>query len=209
MFGGVSSAPMQPPRWHLYTISFIEGGALMAVELIGAKLVTPFFGNSIYVWAAALGFTLSGLMAGYFLGGWLSVRRPNRRLLYGLVIVSGLLVALMPFTASGIVGFTSSLGLRTAILISELVLLFPPVLLFGVVSPMVIRLITEQVEEVGSSAGRIYAISTGGGILLNFLVGLLTIPFLGVKASAWCTAAALCIAAAYFLFQPSSNSSAS
>ena len=200
---------MQSPRWHLYTISFIEGGALMAVELIGAKLVTPFFGNSIYVWAAALGFTLSGLMAGYFLGGWLSVRYPQRRLLYGLVIASGILVALMPLTAPGIVSVTSSMGLRPAILISEFLLLFPPVLLFGVVSPMVIRLITEQVEEVGRSAGRIYALSTSGGILLNFIVGLLTIPFLGVRFSAWLTAALLCISAAYFLFQPSPNSSQS
>lgn len=194
---------MQLPRWHLYSISFVEGGALMAVELIGAKLVTPYYGNSIYVWASALGFTLLGLMAGYFLGGWLSERYPTRRLLYTVVLVSGLLVALMPFTANTVVAATSGMGFKLAIMLSEAVILLPPVLLFGVVSPMVIRLITERVEEVGNSAGRIYAISTVGGILLNFLMGLFLIPFIGVRASAWISACLLIGFSGYFLLQKS------
>jgi MFS family permease len=192
---------MQLPRWHLYSVSFVEGGALMAVELIGAKLVTPFYGNSIYVWASALGFTLLGLMGGYFLGGWLSMRHARRNLLYAVVMASGVIVALMPVTAGLIIQLTSSLGLRLAILLSEFVILLPPVVLFGIVSPMIIRLITERVEEVGNSAGRIYAISTGGGILLNFLMGLYIIPFMGVRLSAWITAALLIATAAYFRFQ--------
>ena len=171
----------------------------MAVELIGAKLVTPFFGNSIYVWASALGFTLLGLMAGYFLGGWLSERRPSRNLLYKVVLASGAIVALMPFTAGLIVQATSGLELRLAVILSEIVILFPPVLLFGVVSPMNIRLITDTVEEVGNAAGRIYAISTGGGILLNFMMGLYLIPFVGVRMSAWLTAGLLIALSGYFL----------
>jgi predicted membrane-bound spermidine synthase len=198
---------MQPARWQLYVISFVEGASLMAVELIGAKLVTPFFGNSIYVWASALGFTLLGLMSGYFLGGWLSYRHPQRRLLYGVVLASGLLVALMPLTATGIVGLTSGLGLKTAVMLSEFTLLVPPVLLFGIVSPMIIRLITAHVAEVGTSAGRIYTLSTVGGILFNFLMGLYLIPFLGVKASAWITASLLCCSAGVFLISIKSTSS--
>jgi MFS family permease len=190
---------MQSPRWHLYSISFVEGGALMAVELIGAKLVTPFFGNSIYVWASALGFTLLGLMAGYFLGGWLSERKPERNLLYKVVLASGVVVALMPLTANLIVGATAGMELRMAVVLSEIVLLLPPVTLFGIVSPMIIRLITEQVEEVGNAAGRIYAISTGGGILLNFAMGLYLIPFVGVRMSAWFTAALLIALSGYLL----------
>lgn len=171
----------------------------MAVELIGAKLVTPFFGNSIYVWASALGFTLLGLMAGYFLGGWLSERLPSRKLLYKVVLISGAIVALMPFTANIIVGITSSMELRLAVILSEIVILLPPVLLFGIVSPMIIRLISEKVEEVGNAAGFIYAISTGGGILFNFIMGLYLIPFAGVRMSAWLTAALLLAFSAYFL----------
>lgn len=186
---------MQPARWQLYVISFVEGASLMAVELIGAKLVTPAYGSSIYVWASALGFTLLGLMAGYFIGGWLSYRYPQRKLLYRVVFAAGLIVALMPFTAGGVMQLASGMGLKTGIMLSEFVILLPPVLLFGIVSPMIIRLITTEVAEVGSSAGRIYAISTVGGILLNFMMGLYLIPFVGVRESAWITAGLLCLAA--------------
>lgn len=192
---------MQPPRWHLYLISFVEGGALMAVELIGAKLVTPHYGNSIYVWASALGFTLMGLMVGYFLGGWLSERFPKRKVLYAMVLASGGLVALMPFTAQFIVAATSGMGLKLGIMLSESVILFPPVMLLGVVSPMVIRLITQHLEEVGNSAGRIYAISTIGGVALNFLMGLYLIPFVGVRLSAWITAGTLILFSMSLLIQ--------
>jgi hypothetical protein len=33
---------------HLFLVLLIEGGALMAVELMGAKLVAPFYGGSLY-----------------------------------------------------------------------------------------------------------------------------------------------------------------
>ena len=44
----------------------------MAVELLGAKMMAPFFGSSLYVWASILGVTLGGLAIGYFSGGFLS-----------------------------------------------------------------------------------------------------------------------------------------
>lgn len=196
------------PRWHLFLISFVEGASLMAVELIGAKLVTPAYGNSIYVWASALGFTLLGLMAGYFLGGWLSYRYPHRRLLYGVVLASGIVVATLPFTAAFVTSAVSGLGLRLAVMLSEFCILLPPVLLFGIVSPMVIRLVTASVADVGRSAGRIYALSTLGGILLNFLAGLYLIPFVGVKESAWIIAGLLAVTAGgLLLFKPQSQAS--
>jgi hypothetical protein len=46
--------------WFLFAVAFIEGGALMAVEIVGAKLVGPYYGSSLYVWAAVLGLTLGG-----------------------------------------------------------------------------------------------------------------------------------------------------
>ena len=46
----------------IYILSFIEGGTVMLVELCGAKLLAPYYGTSIYVWAATLGVTLGGLI---------------------------------------------------------------------------------------------------------------------------------------------------
>ena len=35
----------------------------MATELFGAKMLAPFFGSSLYVWATVLAMTLGGLAA--------------------------------------------------------------------------------------------------------------------------------------------------
>ena len=51
---------------HLFLVLVIEGGALMAVELMGAKLVAPFYGGSLYVWTAVLTITVLGLTLGYY-----------------------------------------------------------------------------------------------------------------------------------------------
>ncbi|MEM0998698.1 MAG: fused MFS/spermidine synthase [Bacteroidota bacterium] len=195
------------PVWHLYMVSFIEGGALMAVELIGAKLITPFYGNSIYVWASVLGFTLGGLVIGYFVGGRFSARSPSRATLYKIVIASGILVALLPLVAPLILAMTSGMEFRLAILLSAMLILLPSIILFGMVSPMVIRLLTQRLEEVGRSAGTIYGVSTLGGILLNFTMGLLLIPFLGLRFSALLTSALLIGLPLIFLLTGRGNAS--
>ena len=37
----------------------------MAVELMGARLLAPFYGSSLYVWTAVLAITVPGLTLGY------------------------------------------------------------------------------------------------------------------------------------------------
>jgi hypothetical protein len=58
--------------YFLLFLAFIEGASVMACELLGAKMIAPFFGSSLYVWASVLGITLFGLMTGYYTGGYLS-----------------------------------------------------------------------------------------------------------------------------------------
>ena len=61
------------------------------------------------------------------------------------------------------------------------VLVAPPVMLLGAVSPYAIRLAVERVEEAGAVAGRIYAISTVGSLVGAWLSALLLIPVLGTR----------------------------
>src|SRR6056297_3030930 len=81
--------------WFLFLVLFVEGGAVMAVEITGAKLVGPYYGTSLYVWSSVLALTLGGLAVGYFLGGQVSHRFPHRRALFSIMLLSALLVALM------------------------------------------------------------------------------------------------------------------
>ena len=78
--------------WYLISISIIEGGAVMAVELLGAKLIAPSYGASLYVWATTLAVTMGGLTTGYLLGGVISEKYPNKNVLHYIVLASAIFV---------------------------------------------------------------------------------------------------------------------
>src|SRR5436190_12366605 len=82
------------PKSYYYTISFLEGGAVMVIELLGAKIIAPYYGASLYVWSSVLGVTLGGLALGYFLGGYFSEKYKNQLLLF-LVILTGAFFAML------------------------------------------------------------------------------------------------------------------
>lgn len=192
--------PPKPPQkkgqpknnyWYFYIVAFIEGGAVMACELLGAKMIAPYYGNSLYVWSSVLGTTLGGLTAGYFVGGYLSEKYPKDKTLLIILSVSTLLFAGMPVISKGIMTATLSMSVQMGSLISCLVFVFPPLACFGMVSPMIIRLISDEVKEVGKNAGTVYAVSTVGGILATFMFGFYIIPYLGLRFGAYFTAALL------------------
>lgn len=180
-------------NWFLFLVLLIEGGALMAVELIGAKLIAPFYGNSLYVWAAVLSTTLGGLTIGYYTGGNLSSKHPNQKTLIKIIAVSALLVLAMPTVSGVVMEATLGLELRTGIVLSCVLFLTPPLVAFGMVGPMVVRLLTDKVENVGRVAGTVYFTSTVGGIITTFLFGFYLIPFWGLKMSSYLTGGALAI----------------
>ena len=184
--------------WYLITISIIEGGAVMAVELLGAKLIAPSYGASLYVWATTLAVTMGGLTTGYLLGGVISEKYPHKLILHYIILASAIFVSIMPFTSSIIMSATLEMNIKLGIVISSLCFVFPPLLCFGMVSPLIIRLISREVNEVGNSVGTIYSISTLGGILTTFLFGFFFIPKMGLDFSTYVTALALFIFPLYY-----------
>src|SRR4051812_33212343 len=61
----------------LYAIIFISGGAILALELLASRIMTPYFGVSLYIWTGILSITLVALALGYRLGGHLAASRAN------------------------------------------------------------------------------------------------------------------------------------
>lgn len=55
-----------------YAIIFVTGGATLAMELIASRVMTPYFGVSLYIWTGILPITLVALALGYWLGGRLA-----------------------------------------------------------------------------------------------------------------------------------------
>lgn len=165
----------------LYTISFVEGASVMAAEICGAKLLAPFFGSSLYVWSSVMAITLGGLASGYFIGGKLSLRANKEQTLLFVLIAAVCSLCLMPFLTSLFLILASSLSLIPSVIISVFFLLFPTMMCMGATSPLIISILTHDVNNSGENSGRIYAISTVGGILATFLCGFYLIPNIGVQ----------------------------
>ncbi len=187
--------------WYLICISIIEGGAVMAVELLGAKLIAPSYGASLYVWATTLAVTMGGLTTGYLMGGVVSEKYPHKLVLHYIVLASAIFVFIMPYTSSIIMSATLGMNLKVGIVISSICFVFPPLVCFGMVSPLIIRLISREVKEVGNSVGTIYSISTLGGIATTFLFGFYFIPKMGLEFSTYTTAFALFLFPAYYFLR--------
>ena len=158
------------------------GGVVMAVELLGARMLSVGYGASLFVWAAMISVTLTSLAVGYFVGGSLADRVPRPALLYGIVLTAAVLLGACPHTRFVLRACYGRLGLRWGALVSSLLVFFLPLGLLGMVGPFVIRLVSERGRGVGFTAGGIYALSTLGSVVGTLLAGLWLIPAFGTTA---------------------------
>lgn len=171
----------------LYLIVFTGGMTIMATEMSASRLLAPFFGNSLFVWANLIGLILIYLTIGYFLGGRLADRRPEARLLYWLTLSAAAMIAILPFIARPIMALAIkgmeevSAGAFLGSFAVTVLLFSVPVTILGMVSPFAIRLRMTNIETAGNVAGGMYALSTVGSIIGTFLPVLLLIPWLGTR----------------------------
>ena len=131
---------------------------------------------------------LVALSVGYWLGGRLADRHPHMRGLCLLALAAAGLLALVPFVADPLLDIAVdaldeiSAGAFVGSLLGVLVLVAVPVLLLGAVSPYAIRLAVDEVEDAGTVAGRLYALSTAGSLVGTLLLGAPADPARGHPA---------------------------
>ena len=66
-------------RGMLYLVAGWSGFYVMAIELLGGRVLAPFFGSSIYVWGAIITVFMLALSLGYLCGGRWSLHAPTLR----------------------------------------------------------------------------------------------------------------------------------
>src|SRR5215510_2000395 len=69
-------------RRYVYVTAGVTGAAVMVVEILGAKLLSPYIGTSHFVWTAQIAVTLVALACGYYVGGRLADKFQSLNLLY-------------------------------------------------------------------------------------------------------------------------------
>jgi predicted membrane-bound spermidine synthase len=172
---------LSPKSDKLYLwAAFLEGAVVLSVEILGAKILTPFFGNSLIVWTSVIGITITFLTIGYYVGGLLSKKQHLNRMLSLMLSVAAIFILVMPSWATSVFDSLSDNGLYSSTVIAACLLLGPPMFALGTTSPIIIQQLTKQVDDSGRKAGMVYAVSTLGGICFIFLFGFFIIPYLGI-----------------------------
>lgn len=179
------------PAGYLAASLFVSGAASLVLELAGARLISPFYGSSIYAWSALITTTLTALAAGYAWGGRLAERSPHLTLFARLLTAAGLTVIAIPFLRAHVLRASAPLGVRAGALAAAAALVGPALVLLGALGPAATRLTATGAADSGRRAGDAWAVSTAGSVAGAALAGFVLIPHWPVSRILWGTAAAL------------------
>jgi spermidine synthase len=152
----------------------------MAVELMSARMVAPYFGSSLYVWATVIGFTLLALAVGYFLGGAIADKYCGPDALLWVLLMASVFLLLMHLSASLFTIAFENIGPRAAVILVSAALILPPLTFLGMVPTFLIRRVSATADHAGGSTGIVYAISSASGIIALPVFGFFIIPRYGL-----------------------------
>jgi len=166
--------------WYQVLI-FLTGAATLSMEVLASRVMTPYFGVSLYIWAGILSITLTFLAIGYSLGGWLT-----RKLTRGEVELAFL--AAPPLSALSIVVACAlfpplfpplaELSLLAGSFIGGTLLLALPLVVLSAMNPFLVALMRDTVGGGDGGAGRVFFVSTVGSVAGVLITAFLFIPTL-------------------------------
>ena len=164
-------------------VVFTTGAIVLVVEIAAIRVLSPYFGNTIYTASSVISTILAALSLGYRIGGRMADKHPTERFFYTLIIISGLLLTLtyiFILFVLPIMGYFFSVVIGP--LISAIIIFFAPSLILGMLSPYAIKLQKESMpqEGLGKLTGDIFFWSTLGSIFGSLLAGFYLIPHMGV-----------------------------
>jgi hypothetical protein len=199
----------RPPLGLILGFVVLQGFLSMGFQLVTSRLLAPFFGTTIIVWAYLISTFLAGFSTGSFVGGAVS-QLPDQSRRVALAIVG--VIGVAGFAAVAFVGrpLLNVLDLAfpdgsTGIGIACALLFFVPVVALSALLPVYADLIGR--DRAGASSGLVYGTSTIGNITGVMVTAFALIPNFPTSALliGWFACSILCFAAAPALIpRPSS-----
>jgi spermidine synthase len=187
-------------RRYLYLTAAATGAAIMIVEILGVRLLSPFIGQSHFVWTAQIAVTLVALACGYYVGGRLADQSQRLARLYWAILGAALYLALTVQICEPVAYWCLDFNLAVGSLLASVILFFIPLALLAMTGPFLVRVITSSVAGVGGNVGRLTSIGTFGSLAGTLLISYLLIPRLPNSLSMYFTALTLMlVCAGYFL----------
>ena len=153
----------------------------MILELVGARLFSPYLGAPLPVITAIIGVILGCLAIGYWYGGAIADKRTDTGVFSFILAVAGISIGFITIIADPVLSAISVSAMPIALkaTLGTVILMGVPSVLLGMVSPYAVRLKLLNVETSGKTVGRLYAISTVGSIVGTFMAGFYLISAFG------------------------------
>ena len=167
----------------LLVVGFFLGAALMGAEMAAIRMMTPYFGSAIEIWACMIATVMLALMAGYYLGGIVADRMPRSEILGFVILASGTYFLAVPFFATPMLDWMLlNAGYDPpAVLAASVALMFIPLTLLSFFSPYAVRLLLADAEHGGRVAGSVYSITTIGNVLGTLGAPLFLMRYMGSR----------------------------
>lgn len=148
-------------------LAFCSGFIIMSVELLGGRILAPYFGSSVYVWGSIITVFMLALSIGYLLGGKLSLHDPSlkRHSLFFICAAVALLPLILWAEQVMETVFLAIEDPRYGSLAVSMLLFFVPTAILGMISPYSVRLLVIDSHHSGKVAGSLYFVSTLGSAL--------------------------------------------
>ena len=170
-------------KYKLEIIVFLSGAIGMGLELIAARVLSPYVGSSNVVWTSIIGIILASMSLGYWIGGKKADKNANIDILSKILLTSALFTSAIPLLETAIVKQLAGMvgNLIIAAILCAIIVFSIPSFLLAMVSPFAVKIKSKEDDEIGTLSGRISSLSTIGSIVGTFLMGFVLIPNIGVS----------------------------
>lgn len=153
---------------------FITSGAVLMLEILSLRLVAPYLGLTLEMSTGVIGFALGAIALGAWLGGRAADSIPPQRILGPMVLLAGVLV-LFVGPAVRVTGEAVRGGNASSVLIMAAVSILAPAALLAAVTPLVVKLRLQGLDETGRVVGRLSGVGTLGALVATFATGFLLV----------------------------------
>src|SRR3972149_10450604 len=81
-------------KYLLLSIVFLTGATSLIIEIVGLRLLSPYFGNTIFTTSSVISVFLAALSLGYYFGGVISEKKSSFNFFYLVIVMAGVAVLL-------------------------------------------------------------------------------------------------------------------
>ena len=172
-------------KYKLEITVFLSGALTMMLELIAARVLSPYVGSSNLIWTTIIGIMLTSMSIGYWFGGKMADKNKENdiRMLSNFLLISAIATSFIPILEVEFIDVLSKLSsnlIFVAIICATITFGIPSFLL-ATVSPIAVKIKNSSMDNVGATSGKISSLSTIGSIFGTFFAGFILIPNLGVR----------------------------